>query len=219
VRGRAKLLRLVPPGVCDHDLVARRKRSDNISSSQNRDSSPREMDHADGPGRAIPLAKDAGAGAIPTRAVARYAVGMSPRSALSTEHRSWLPPRARLLILRFNALYLTLASIVGLGLDVAGIAFSSGPVAGMVAASPGAAIGFFEAHGLALILGVVLWVVPVQRLSHLLGAAIGILLGTANLVFWQTFAEAGMLTIGYVTTTLHFGVAGLQIASAFASRE
>jgi len=48
----------------------------------------------------------------------------------------------------------------------------------------------------------------------LTAAAIHVLLGTANLVFWQLFIAADMLTVGYVTTALHGLFAALQLLAA-----
>jgi hypothetical protein len=75
-------------------------------------------------------------------------------------------------------------------------------------------IGFIEAHGLALIIGILLWRAEPSRSWHLTGAAVHVLLGTANLVFWQIFIAADALLGGYVTTSLHWLFAGLQLFSA-----
>lgn len=60
-------------------------------------------------------------------------------------------------ILRANALYLLVASIGGLLMDIAGAFFARGPESQILAIQPVTAIGFLEAHGLALIIGVLLW--------------------------------------------------------------
>ena len=48
-----------------------------------------------------------------------------------------------------------------------------------------------------LILGVLLWRAEPLRSWHLTAAAVHVLLGTANLVFWQIFIAADMLAGGY----------------------
>ncbi len=88
----------------------------------------------------------------------------------------------------------------------------------IVAAAPHAGIGFVEAHGLAVILGVLLWRVAPERNWHLAAAAIHVLLGTANLAFWSFFVAADMLAMGYVTTSLHWLFVALQLAAALFSR-
>lgn len=127
-------------------------------------------------------------------------------------------PGARRSLLRANALFLLLAGAGGLRSDILGIFFGQGPVGRIVAAAPHAGIGFVEAHGLAVILGVLLWRVAPERNWHLAAAAIHVLLGTANLAFWSFFVAADMLAMGYVTTSLHWLFVALQLAAALFSR-
>jgi hypothetical protein len=123
-------------------------------------------------------------------------------------------------ILLANALYLTLASLGGLlFLDIPGAFFSRGPAAGILAQAPHAAVGFVEAHGLALIFGVLLWRAAPVRSWHVTAVAIHVLLGTANLVFWQIFITANLLAMGYITTGLHWLFVALQLFAAAAARE
>jgi hypothetical protein len=117
-------------------------------------------------------------------------------------------------ILRANALFLLVAAAGGFASDVRGAFFGSGPVGVILSAAPHAAIGFIEAHGLALIIGVLLWRAEPTRVWHLTAASVHVLLGTANLVFWQIFVAADMLAVGYVTTALHGVFAALQLAAA-----
>jgi hypothetical protein len=118
-------------------------------------------------------------------------------------------------ILRANALYLLAASIGGLLTDIAGAFFSRGPESQILAIQPAMVIGFVAAHGLALILGVLLWRAASLRSWHLAAVAIHVLLGTANLVFWQLFTATGMLALGYITTSLHWLFVVLQLIAAF----
>jgi len=121
---------------------------------------------------------------------------------------------ARQLLLRLNAMFLLVAASGGLVTDLVGAFFAKGPQAIVLARAPHAAIGFVEAHGLALILGVLLWRALPSRASHFTAAAVQVLLGTANLVFWQVFGAADMLVTGYVTTMLHWIFVGLQLFAA-----
>ena len=125
---------------------------------------------------------------------------------------------ARRSLLRANALFLVLAGAGGLRSDILGIFFGQGPVGRSVAAAPHAGIGFVEAHGLAVILGVLLWRAAPERSWHLAAAAIHVLLGTANLVFWPFFLAADMLAMGYITTSLHWFFVALQLLAAALSR-
>jgi hypothetical protein len=51
------------------------------------------------------------------------------------------------------------------------------------------------------------------RSWHFTAAAIHVLLGTCNLVFWQIFPAANMLAGGYITTSLHWIFVVLQLAA------
>lgn len=86
-----------------------------------------------------------------------------------------------------------------------------------MAAAPDSTIGFVEAHGLALIMGVLLWRAAASRSWHMTAAAVHVLLGTANLVFWPIFTHADMLAAGYITTSLHWLFVGLQLLAATAA--
>jgi hypothetical protein len=123
----------------------------------------------------------------------------------------------RRLILRANAAFLLAASTGGMWSDLAGAFLGRGHVAPILANAPQAAIGFVEAHGLAFILGVLLWRAAPERSWHLTAAAVHVLLGTANLVFWQIFIAADMLPVGYITTSLHGLFVALQLAAATAA--
>ena len=120
----------------------------------------------------------------------------------------------RNVILRANAAFLLAASTGGFASDVRGIFLGVGPVARVVAEAPHAGIGFIEAHGLAFILGILMWRAEPSRAWHLTAAAIHTLLGSANLIFWQLFIASDMLMVGYVTTALHGLFVLLQISAA-----
>ncbi|WP_210246338.1 MULTISPECIES: hypothetical protein [unclassified Mesorhizobium] len=107
------------------------------------------------------------------------------------------------ILVRFNAGFLILASVGGLATDVAGSFFGTGAEAVPLGNAPGTGIGFIEAHGLALIIGVTLWRIAYSRTWHAFLAAVHLLLGTANLAFWQFFIAADVLVVGYVTTAAH----------------
>lgn len=124
----------------------------------------------------------------------------------------------RHILLRTNAVFLLAASAGGFASDVRGIFFGLGPVARVVAEAPYAGIGFIEAHGLAFILGILMWRAQPARGWHLAAVAIHVLLGTANLVFWQLFIAADMLLVGYVTTAMHGLFVVLQMSAAISAR-
>lgn len=120
----------------------------------------------------------------------------------------------RQLILRANALYIGVAGFAGVIFDIRGVLYGLGPQGRALAAAPHAGIGFVEAHGLAVILAVVLWRSKPERSAHLTALAVVALLGTANLAFWQTFIAMDALVMGYLTTVMHWTFVALNLAAA-----
>jgi hypothetical protein len=125
---------------------------------------------------------------------------------------------SRQALLRTNALYLLVAATGGMCADLAGAFVGYGPLAKVLVAAPDAAIGFVEAHGLALIFGCLLWHAEPSRKWHLTAAMIHGLLGTANIAFWQLFITTDTLPMGYVTTSLHALFFTLQLAASSTPR-
>src|SRR5262245_60547834 len=121
----------------------------------------------------------------------------------------------RTFILRANAFYVGMAGAAGFLFDLRGIFLGLGPQGRILEAAPYAGIGFLEAHGLAAILGVVLWRAVAERRWHLTALSMDVLLGTSNLVLWQIFIAADILPVGYITTTLHWTFAMLQLLAIF----
>ena len=119
-------------------------------------------------------------------------------------------------VLRANALFLFAGSLGGLSMDIRGAFLGLGPQGVVLANAPHAAIGFIEAHGLALIFAVLLWRCPPTRAWHATAMAIETLLGTANLVFWQIFVVGGALWVGHVTTSFHWLFVVLNLAAILA---
>lgn len=64
--------------------------------------------------------------------------------------------KTRRMILRIHAWFLLQASIGGLVMDIAGAFFGKGPEVAVLRLAPEAALGFTEAHGLALVLAVLM---------------------------------------------------------------
>ena len=125
-----------------------------------------------------------------------------------------MTPKTRQFILRGNALYIGLAGFAGLIFDIRGVLYGLGPQGRLLASAPYAGISFVEAHGLAVILAVLLWKAAPVRFWHLTAVAIEVLLGTANLAFWQMFVAMDALTVGYVTTCLHWTFVVAQLVAA-----
>jgi hypothetical protein len=125
---------------------------------------------------------------------------------------------ARKRLLRVNAAFLFVASAGGILVDILGSFFAVGPEALLLGEAPGAGIGFIEAHGLAFIIGIMLWRAAPLRAWHLAAAAVHTLLGTANIAFWEFFVAADVLSVGYVTTALHWSFVLLQLWATTTAR-
>lgn len=122
--------------------------------------------------------------------------------------------RARSLVLRAQAFFIGAAGLAGMVFDFRGAFFGLGPQGRVLVQAPHAAIGFVEAHGLAVILAVILWRATPSRSLNWVGLSIGLLLGSCNLIFWQLFVATDALAMGYLTTIFHWLFAVLHFVLA-----
>jgi len=122
-------------------------------------------------------------------------------------------------LLRANALFIGIAGCAGLIFDIRGVLYGLGPQGRVLEHAPYAGISFVEAHGLAVILAVLLWRAVPSRAWHVTAMAIEVLLGTSNIAFWQMFVATDALAVGYVTTGLHWVFGAVQLAAAVAAGE
>jgi hypothetical protein len=127
--------------------------------------------------------------------------------------------RTRLALLRLDAAFLGIAGLSGLVNDLNGAFTGRGPVGLVLRGVPETALGFVEAHGLAVIVASLLLTARSERRFHLAAAAAHLLLGVANVTFWQLFVTGEMLVVGYVTTALHAVFFALQAATGAATSE
>ncbi|AVV51782.1 hypothetical protein [Leptospira santarosai] len=125
---------------------------------------------------------------------------------------------ARKLLLRINGVALVLASTVAFFvLDILGIFFGKGPARFIFEGQEFIGIGSFEAHGLAFILGILLFRAEPKRSWHIVAVAVHSLLGTANILMWGIFIAVNSLPMGYGTTAMHWIFVFLQLLAAFHS--
>jgi hypothetical protein len=143
---------------------------------------------------------------------------MRPQALASVGESKVTSSATSRVLLRADALFLLIAGGGGFVTDLLGAFFGVGAQAPIIGAAPHAAIGFVEAHGLAFIIGLWLWNAQPQRAWHLTAAAVHVLLGASNLVFWQIFIAADALAAGYLTTSLHWFFVATQFAAALAAR-
>ncbi|AAN47879.2 hypothetical protein GS518_14640 [Leptospira interrogans] len=112
------------------------------------------------------------------------------------------------------------ASLGGfISMDVLGIFFGIGPAASLLKGQEFIGIGGFEAHGLAFILGVLLFKAEAKRSWHITAVAIHSLLGIANILMWGIFISVNSLQMGYITTAMHCIFVLLQLVAVFQSSE
>ena len=115
--------------------------------------------------------------------------------------------------LRLDGIFLALAGSAAMITETVGHFLGIGPMAETLR-SP-YTIGGFEAHGLALIIAVLLFrasALADRRLWHAVGLSTHLLLGSANILFWSSFVQLGLVLMGVVTTALHIMFAVAQAA-------
>jgi hypothetical protein len=119
--------------------------------------------------------------------------------------------------LQINAAFLMLMGGGAAVADAVGHFFNRGPLAAVMFRAP-LAISSFEAHLLALLLGVVLWSGaqrPDRRRLHILAATIHVILGGSNLLFFErAFGSLDMRLFGVVITACHFAFVLVQTLAA-----
>jgi hypothetical protein len=113
--------------------------------------------------------------------------------------------RVRRLLLTADGVFLAVVGGFQILLELAGYYRGAGPYGKFFDHSP-YVIGWVEAHGLALLIGVLLLAVArtdLRRFWHVFAAAVHVLLGGANIVFWDSFAAFGMVPMGVGATVVH----------------
>jgi hypothetical protein len=126
--------------------------------------------------------------------------------------------RQRILII--DGGFLALVGTVQVTLEVLAHFLGIGPYAGTFARSA-YTIGWVEAHGLAALIGVLLLSAGVRnrrRFWHAFALAVHLLLGAANLLFWQSFVDFGTVPLGGLATAAHLLFATAQGWSLVVSR-
>lgn len=129
------------------------------------------------------------------------------------------PWRRRLLLA--NGIFLVVVGGVQVVFELAAYFAGAGPYGDVFEQSP-YAIGWVEAHGLAFGIGVLLLTVAARdgrRFWHAFAAGVHTLLGTANLVFWDSFVVFGMVPIGIAATAVHYGLVAAHSGAWAVSRD
>jgi hypothetical protein len=110
----------------------------------------------------------------------------------------------RQLILRLDGGFLVIVGLAQMLFEVLSHYVGIGPLADRFLDSP-YTIGFFEAHGLALFIGLLLikFSSKPERFWNWLAVTIHIFLGSTNLLFWESFVQLDFVLPGIIATILH----------------
>jgi hypothetical protein len=109
------------------------------------------------------------------------------------------------MILRVNAVFLLVVGFAQAVLELLSHFRGVGPLAERFVDSP-YTIGFFEAHGLAALIGLMMFHASLgrpKRSWHLYAMGVHLLLGGANLLFWDSFVRLDFVAPGIVATVFH----------------
>jgi hypothetical protein len=115
-------------------------------------------------------------------------------------------------VLRLDGTLLALAGLLALIADLAGAFLGRGPF--MALFGQPLAIAAAEAHGLALLLGLLLVRAagrPDHWFWHVVALAVHTFLAACNLLFWDSYIVQEIVAAGVITTLLHVLLAGLQL--------
>lgn len=120
-------------------------------------------------------------------------------------------------LLQINASFLMGMGGAAAAADAIGHFWGKGPLAPVMFRAP-LAISSFEAHLLAVLFGIVLWSgaqQPERLRFHGLAAAIHVVLGGSNLLFFErAFGSLDMRLFGVVITACHFAFVLAQTVAA-----
>lgn len=113
------------------------------------------------------------------------------------------------LLLMVNGIALASTGFVQSMFDLSGHFLNKGPLGPSLH-------GNLEAHGLAVLIGLLLIVHRNAADSHWhwIASATHVLLGAANLMFWPAFEQYNLVPMGIVATAMHMFLAATQFAAA-----
>ena len=112
----------------------------------------------------------------------------------------------RRLVLRIDALFLTVAGVFGLISDLQSYASGSGPFGQTFYQNP-TVIGVVEAHGLAILTAGTLWFLATHhtgRFGHWVAVVAHAVMGGSNIVWFEVFTRVQAETQGIAVTVVHF---------------
>lgn len=110
-------------------------------------------------------------------------------------------------LLRIDGWFLSVVGVTQVAFELLSHFLGAGPLGDRFDGSP-FTIGFVEAHGLAAVIGVVLLLSandPDRRRWHVVASGVHLLLGSANVLFWDSFRTFDLAAPGVVATVIHAG--------------
>jgi hypothetical protein len=113
--------------------------------------------------------------------------------------------RARRILMRANGAFLALVGGAQMSFEFLSYYAGTGPL-GRTFAGSHYTIGWVEAHGLAFLIGMLLLSLAAsdpKRAWHGFAACVHVLLGGANLLFWQSFVYWERVPMGIGATVIH----------------
>ncbi len=128
--------------------------------------------------------------------------------------------RMRQVLLRANGGFLAVVGAVQVALELLSH-YTGGGVYGEIFEGSPHAIGWVENHGLALLIGLLFIAVAARdgrRFWHVFAMAVHLFLGTANVVFWESFVTFDVVTPGVLATAAHGAFVVAHAVSLRASR-
>jgi hypothetical protein len=120
-------------------------------------------------------------------------------------------------LLLVNGVVLAGVAFVQAMFDLSGAFLELGPTAQALFLNPDA-IGYFEAHALALMAAIVMLVHRDAAHAgwHWFAAALHLVLGASNLLFWTAFTNYGLAPMGVVATGMHAAFLALHLVAGLA---
>ena len=110
------------------------------------------------------------------------------------------------MVLRIDAVFLAVAGVFGLVSDLQSYVSGSGPFGRTFYQSP-LVIGVVEAHGLAVLIAGILWLLSTHQPRHF-GHAVGLtahtIMGGSNIIWFDVFRRVHAETQGVAVTVVHF---------------
>ena len=120
-----------------------------------------------------------------------------------------------------DGLFLAVVGVVQVVFELLSYYAATGPYGDTFAGSP-YIVGWVEAHGLAAIVGIALLSVATRdgrRFWHVMAAVVHVLLGSANLVFFDAFIAWGLVPAGVASTVAHVVFVIAHVAAYAVSRD